>query len=180
VLPTDSELTTDRVRECLDYNPDTGIMTWKVQLSRNTVVGEEAGCLNPDGYRRVSIDKRGYLIHRLAWLHVHGAWPAGEIDHINGVPHDNRIENLRTVSHQENSKNQKMPSTNTTGVVGVYWDKRSEKWHAQIQVDGKKLHLGYSESLEEAVLARRQAEREYGFHSNHGRTAGKELNNVIN
>lgn len=91
-----------------------------------------------------------------------------EIDHENHIRNDNRIENLRLVSSKGNKKNTTRRCDNTSGVTGVHWFKRECKWKVQIKVDGKQRHLGLFDNLDDAVAARKAAERQYGFHENHG------------
>jgi len=98
-----------------------------------------------------------------------GAWPPDQIDHVNGVRTDNRIENLRSVTHAENGRNQAIPRNNTSGVMGVARRTRGKKWHAQIKVGGKQIHLGSFDDKDEAIAARAAADIEHGFHENHGR-----------
>ncbi len=121
------------------------------------------------GYRQGSILNSLYSTHRVVWAMTTGAWPEDDIDHINGVRTDNRIENLRAVTRAENLRNAAIYSTNTSGVVGVSWHKAAGKWSAQITADGKKIHLGLFDDLEEAIAARAAADIEYGYHENHGR-----------
>src|SRR5258707_7365907 len=87
-------VTLARVRELLAYDPEAGTFTWKVRLSKNTHVGDIAGCITSEGYGIIRINERGYLAHRLAWLITTGKWPP-EIDHKNGIKNDNRWMNLR-------------------------------------------------------------------------------------
>lgn len=105
---------------------------------------------------------------RIAWFMHYGEWPEHIIDHINGDSTDNRIENLRDVSHKENCRNMARYSTNTTGVAGVSLTEYGT-FKARIKVDGEEIHLGNYETLEEAAAARKEAEVEYGYHENHGR-----------
>lgn len=123
----------------------------------------------PTGYLCGAVNGRTYRAHRLIWAIAHGSWPDKHIDHINGTKTDNRLLNLRVVTASQNLRNAKMPSTNASGAVGVTWYKAKSKWHASIYGDGGKVHLGYFEKFEDAVTARRIAEVEHGYHSNHGR-----------
>lgn len=106
--------------------------------------------------------------HRLAWFLKTGKWPELEIDHINGKDYDNRWANLRDVDHSTNMKNQKLHSRNTSGAAGVYWRKDIGRWQAVITANCKKTHLGYFDSFDDAVAARKAAEVEHDFHPNHG------------
>ena len=108
--------------------------------------------------------------HHAVWEEANGPLPEGyEIDHINGVRSDNRLENLRLVTRQENMRNAKVYGTNTSGVTGVAWKKDKRKWKAYIMVDYKQKHLGYYTDWFDAVCARMSANNTYGFHENHGR-----------
>lgn len=106
--------------------------------------------------------------HRVIWAMYYGAWPEGQIDHINGNRSDNRIRNLRDVSSAENGRNQRRHSTNTSGYCGVRWHKRDMVWNADIRVDGKLIHLGTFRCITSAAIARALANEKYGFHHNHG------------
>lgn len=121
-----------------------------------------------NGYRTGSVFARNYYAHRIVWLLYTGNWP-DQIDHVNGNRIDNRIINLRSVSHLENHKNKSIHKDNTSGVHGVHWSKNSNKWRAEIMVSNCRKHLGYFESIEDAAIARKYAEIKYGFHENHGR-----------
>lgn len=134
--------------------------------------GKEAFCTRDDvGYLRGVLFKSKVRAHQVVWALAHGEWSSEEIDHINGDRCDNRIANLRTASRSENSRNLKRPVTNTTGTVGVHWDAQRAKWCAAIQVDRVMIQLGRFDRFEDAVAARKGAEREHQFHPNHGRAA---------
>jgi hypothetical protein len=126
--------------------------------------GQEAGTFCEDGYRYIRVDRKQYLAHRIIWKLLYGEDPE-EIDHINGNRSDNRITNLRSVSRLENMRNRKRASDNTSGVTGVFWYKARSKWRATIS---QKI-LGNFNKFEDAVAARKQAEKELGYHPNHGR-----------
>lgn len=160
-----------RLRALFDYSEDTGAFTRKISTSNSVRIGDIAGWVRPDGYIGMRFDGRYYQAHRLAWLYVHGVWPEGQIDHINGVRTDNRIANLRDVTHPENGKNQRMAANNTSGANGVHWFKARGKWRAEITVDGAKQHVGYFSDIEDAISARMAAEQRLGFHENHGKPA---------
>ena len=110
------------------------------------------------------------MLHRVVWEEANGPIPDGmEVDHINGDTKDNRLENLRIVTHSDNLKNTKIRTDNKTGVVGVRWDKWRSKWAVQITSQGKMKPLGRYTDFFEAVCARMSANNRYGFHPNHGR-----------
>ena len=175
------EITAEIARELIDYDPKTGALTWKKR---------DRSCFQSDwmyhdwnarwsGKPTLDTDKRGYkrgklfggayVAHRVAWLIAHGSWPAGLIDHINGDRADNRLENLRVVDARENTRNAARPKHNTSGVTGVYKHTHSPKWVATIKVDGRARYLGFFTDFDQAVAARKEAERLHGFHENHGR-----------
>ena len=98
--------------------------------------------LNAGGYRHGKILSKKYLAHRVIWAIETGAWPVGEIDHINNDRSDNRICNLRQASSSENSRNTKSRRGSSSQYLGVSWVKRIQKWQASLQVSGKRFFLG--------------------------------------
>jgi len=106
------------------------------------------------GYISISINRNRYLAHRLAWLYENGDWPKQDIDHINGNRSDNRIENLRDVSHQVNCQNKRsIGKQNTSGFLGVNWRKDRQKWRAVISTRRKQKFLGFFDTAQEAHQA---------------------------
>lgn len=179
-------LTPDHLKKILHYNPLTGKLTWlerpasmfRSNTSRRSpessaktwnkkYSGSTAGS-KKKRYTALFIDGTSYTAHRVAWAIFHGEWPKGEIDHINGDIFDDRMSNLREVSHSENMANKKTYKNSKTGVTGVY-KLSSGKWVAQIRRDGKLRHLGTFNCLEAAASSRKNAEAALGFHENHGR-----------
>ena len=156
----------------LHYDPDTGVFTRLVTVSDNARNGDIAGFKQGNNcgktYLAVTLKRKLYLLHRLAWLYVHGIFPVDQIDHINGNGTDNRICNLRVVTSRLNKMNMRQRHDNTSGVTGVYWAKREGKWNPKIHVNYKGLSLGYFDNLFDAVCVRKNAEIKYGFHANHG------------
>ena len=110
-----------------------------------------------------------YKAHRVIWAMCHGGWPIHGIDHIDGDRTNNRFENLRDVTQSKNMRNSSIRSDNTSGVVGVYLEKKSGTWYAQIKTGGTVKHLGQFPSFEDAVAARAAAEIKYKYHKHHGR-----------
>jgi len=135
-----------------------------------TRAGMRADTLTPFGYRVLQPFYVHVLAHRLVWGFVTGGWPDGEIDHVNGIRDDNRIENLRVVDRSGTATNIAVRSDNTSGRVGVFFDSRRSRWRAEIQKEGKVLYLGRFNTFEDAVSARVAAEENLGFHPNHGRS----------
>lgn len=144
------ELTATRLRELLDYDPLSGLFTWKVTPARSVKAGTVAGSLAARGYVNIKVDGKNYKAHRLAFLYMEGEFPLVEVDHINGVPSDNRWSNLRHAERWENQGNVPARSDSKSGVRGVYWVKSKGKWVAQIKSAGRNYHLGYFSTVEEA------------------------------
>ena len=160
-----------------DSDTDTGEIRNKVDrgvAGRMVKAGTIATSKNSRGYLVVRFAKNGcnfrHLAHRVAWLLYYGVDPgANEIDHIDQDPTNNRIGNLRLVSHGDNMKNQRKRSDNTSGITGVHWHKGTGKWRAYIHKDGKILHLGLFDDKFEAICVRKSAENRFGYHENHGK-----------
>lgn len=169
------------LRECFDYNPTTGDLVWRVRplhhfpnertrrLINSRQAGESVTSLTTNGYVRAGVDGVRYQAHRIIWKMTTGAEPDGQIDHINHNKTDNRFDNLRVIEgHQENARNQKRNAKNTSGTVGVYFNKGRGKWQAYITVDGVMRYLGIFTDKIDAISARYYAEQDHGFHENHG------------
>lgn len=128
----------------------------------------KAGTVNKDGYVCICIDGKYKYAHRIVWEHFMGKIPDGmTIDHINHLKGDNRIENLRLATYTENNRNQGLSKNNKSGFAGVFWESDRNKWSARINVNKKFIRLGSFEKKEDAIRARLQAEKYYGFHENH-------------
>jgi hypothetical protein len=152
-------LTADRVREVLAYDPETGRFTWRVRTGPRGVVGARAGSQRVDGYIQIRLGRRSYLAHRLAWLYVHGAWPKGEIDHVNGGKGDNRIANLRDVPRNLNQQNMRRAHKRSrSGLLGV--GKRDGRWYARIGINDAEVWLGRFDTAQQAHEAYLAAKRQ--------------------
>jgi hypothetical protein len=177
-LPPQAEL-----RQLFDYDAKSGELRWKqrdVSLFADKVqsaahnaaiwnaknAGRVACSMTANGYLETTVFRRRLLAHRVIWKWVHGVDP-DDIDHINGDPADNRLENLRNVSHVTNGRNLSRRSNNTSGVTGV--SRHKDKWVARICPSRRTIYLGLYDSFDDAVAARRAAEVKLGFHPNHGR-----------
>lgn len=144
-----ADLTAQRLRELLHYDPETGVLTRAVSTSCRARAGAVAGCINASGYRQIGFNKTLFYAHRLVWLYVHGEWPKGHIDHIDGDKTNNRLNNLRDASGFVNSQNRRCASSNSAhGFLGVTKNKR--RWSARIFANGTQIHLGTFDSPEEA------------------------------
>ena len=155
-------LTADRLRELLDYDPATGVFTWRVTRCGRALAGNRAGSVDGQGYRWIGLDDRDYLEHRLAWLYTYGTLPSLEIDHIDRVRSNNAIGNLRHATHGQNQANSGPQRNNISGIKGIYLTK-SGRWMAQIKAAGTRRHLGTFDTAEEASAAyARAAELNFG------------------
>jgi hypothetical protein len=121
--------------------------------------GSIVGRLDNYGYRRVTINKKTYKLHRIIFLYHHGYIPENDVDHIDQNPLNNRIENLREVSHSCNMRNSKMRVDNTSGIKGVYFHKQTQKWMARIDINNKTSFIGVFSDFTEAVAHRLAAEQ---------------------
>ena len=151
-------VTYERVRELFSYRFD-GMLVWKVDKGKRTKKGDVAGTINNHGYCIIYVDREGYPAHRIIYLWHHGYMPEGELDHINRIKRDNRIENLREVSRLCNVRNTGNFKNNTSGVKGIYKYQNLSKWFAYIKVSSRAYRLGTFNNLDEAVLTRLAAEQ---------------------
>jgi len=169
-------ITQARLKELLHYDPDTGVLTWLVNRGRipaGAQCGSESEHREGQSYRKVTIDGKNYLSHRLAWLYIHGDFPDCQIDHKNGDGTDNRLANLRDVTNTINQQNRTIHRNNKSGFTGVRWHKHWSRWTAIITVDSNKIYLGSFDNKIDAVAARMRANKKYGFHENHGQSRHK-------
>jgi hypothetical protein len=143
------------LKDSFRYDAESGFLT---RVSNNKIVNSK----DAYGYIQVGYMKKMYKAHRLIWAIVYGKFPIGHIDHINGIRFDNRLTNLRSVTHQQNIHNQKNPNKkNKSGYLGVCWNKKAKKWQAEIQVNNKNKYLGVFESLIDAHNAYISAKQIY-------------------
>ena len=156
-------LTQKELKRQLHYDPNTGIFTRLVSNHHSVKIGEKAGCIN-NGYVRIVIDNKQYYAHRLAWFYIYGEWndfPNAVIDHIDGNKENNKILNLRKISHQENILNQKLRKNNTSGIKGVSWHPRDKTWVVRLMINGVAKYLGSFKDIELAELVAIEARKKY-------------------
>jgi hypothetical protein len=174
----------ETVKKLVSYNPETGKLFWKIRSSEFfncSDVGMKRAVSSWNArYSGMEITSKstfGHIIvhfsigkrwrtgaHRVAWAIHHGRWPDGPIDHINGDPSDNRLCNIRVCTVSQNNRNKKVSPLNTSGKIGVHFNKAYGKWVARIKVDKKDIGLGCYAEKEDAISARVAAELKYGFY----------------
>jgi hypothetical protein len=150
----------DALKSLLRYDPDTGLIYW-IAKGGGMIKKKAAGTLLYSGYLGISIGPKRWQAHRIAWALHHGDWPKDQVDHINGVKTDNRICNLREATNAQNGKNLGLSKANTSGFKGVCFCKQTNKWRSTIKVNFKQIDLGRFESIDQAALARKNAEQQY-------------------
>lgn len=161
---TTKDLSQNRLKELLHYNPNTGVFIRKVRSSNHKAkVGDIAGSINKRGYIQININNKKHYAHRLAFLYMEGYFPENEVDHINRDTADNKWENLRHVSRSCNLRNSSKSKNNKSGVVGVCWLNREKLWQSQIMVNRNNIKLGCYKNFISAVKSRWGAEKEYNF-----------------
>lgn len=154
-----TKLTAERLRELLNYDPETGLFTWRVTRAKGKK-GAVAGGRDDLGYVKIGIDGGDYRGQRLAWLHYYGEWPARQVDHIDGNPENNAIANLRDVDTSLNQQNiRKAKSTNKSGLIGV--SRKAKCSIARINVDGEVRYLGAFKTDAEAHAVYLDAKRRF-------------------
>lgn len=153
----------EELHRILDYDPETGIFTWKIRSAQRVQIGDIAGSLDNYGYLRININGKRYKSHRLAYIYVYGEIPVSlDIDHKNGITNANWIKNLRAVTKSVNQQNKRIgQKNNTSGYLGVSWNKASRKWQAQILIGGKSKYLGRFLLADEAYNAYLDAKRAF-------------------
>ncbi len=159
-------ITQARLKELLHYNPDTGVFTRKKN-------GRTAGGIARNGagkpYWSMSVDGKTHKAHRLAWLFSFGHLPKNDIDHEDGNGLNNKISNLRDVSHHINCKNRRLQSNNSSGYNGVCWVKKESTWRI-CWTEGGVRKYRFIKSLLDAVALKIRKNKEQGFHENHGQS----------
>lgn len=154
-------ITAERLREVLNYNPETGVFIWKVCLAGRRKAGTIAGCKRIDNRIVIRIDGQLIMAHRLAWLYMTGQYPKNQIDHIDTDPTNNAFSNLREATESENRWNTKRRANNTSGQKGVSWCAERKKWVARICVYRKIISLGRFSKKQDAVMAYASAAKKY-------------------
>lgn len=158
MLPQDRKrgLTANELRERLRYEPETG-QFFQRKRTNQWPIDQEVGSISPNGYRRIRIDNKKYMAHRLAWLYVLGEWPSKWLDHKDGNRANNIWSNLREATASQNMVNAKTRKTNKLGIKGVRLHENG-RYQARVGIGNSRYkHLGLFDTLEEAREAYRVA-----------------------
>jgi len=146
-------LTQDILKSLFRYDEKTGLFERISDKHQGITNIKKVGYVNDSGYLLISVLNKRYRAHRLAWLYMTGNMPTDQIDHINLDRLDNRFVNLRECNNEENNRNSRKKSTNTSGYRGVHFNKQCNKWQARARVNGKRHHIGLFNSAKEAGIA---------------------------
>lgn len=153
------DITAERLRELVHYDPETGLMRWKVSRGNRVPAGSIVGHKNVHGYWATRIGGKDYRVHRLVWFYVTGAFPKHLIDHIDGDRGNNRFENLRDVTHSANGQNKKRSRNNTTGFLGVIFEPSTGTFRARISIGA----FATAEEAHKAYLAAKRILHPFGM-----------------
>lgn len=160
------EFNIEKILETFHYDSEQGKLFWKIKRSQNTKIGDEAGWITSDGYRKVRFDQKEIRTHRIIFFIEHGFVP-DVIDHINGNRLDNTITNLRACSKSQNGMNRGRQKNCSSGISGVCWNKAANKWQAYIKVNGRQIYLGVflnkQEAAEAVSKARTELHKDFAF-----------------
>lgn len=163
-------ITNPNLRNQLTYNPETGSFSWLVSGSGRKL-NLSAGCVKgvgPKLRREITFEQKEYTSGQLAWVFMTGKFPDFIIDHIDQDSLNDKWVNLRRGDECVAQRNVKKSIRNSTGVVGVTWNKKSSKFKAFIGIGGKQAYLGSSVNFLEAVVLRKRAEIQYNYSPKHG------------
>ena len=161
------------LRECLNYDPDTGVLLWRVRPVKhfankqawsrwnNRYTGKEFGRKHPNGSRGGHIDWQWFYSHRVVWKWMTGRNPNFIPDHINRDGLDNRWTNLRRATHSQNCSNHSLRPDNKSGHAGVFFSQGEKRWKVQINTKGRRISVGTFVLKSEALAARQSAEKKY-------------------
>lgn len=138
----------EELKELIVYCPLTGSVIWKVYRNGSATKYSKCGTLTNDGYYQTTIFGKKYQLHNLIWLYMTGKFPANQIDHIDGVRHNNAWSNLRDVTIRENAQNQKVHREGH--LPGVQYITKGKRFVARTWIGNKRIYLGCFKTAEEA------------------------------
>lgn len=163
-----NSISIERLREALNYDPETGVFVWKEDRGPRWKADTKAGSIMQLGYIAISLDGARLLAHRMAWAYMTGEWPVSYIDHKDGNPSNNSFANLRPCTPAQNLWNTKLSKNNTTGVKGVFYDKRTKAYRVQIKVNGRSVNKRFP-NIEDATQWRiEMVDKLHGEFASHG------------
>lgn len=160
-MPKIIEIPVSVLKEVFTADFDAGILLWKKKVSRRVCIGDEAGTKRPSGHLYVQLNKKHLGVHRIMWAMYYGEWPSKLIDHKNRNPADNKIINLRLATKSQNGFNRAVNRKSTTGVKGVFLNKKTGAYKVQIRVNKKTHYLGLYKDIDAAKNAYITASKEY-------------------
>ncbi len=161
-------ITANELNSLLDYNNETGLLTWKIRPNKRIFAGTIAGNKDGYGYITITIKGKSYLAHRLIWIMVYGSLDNNLIiDHINHIRDDNRLVNLRAITKADNARNRTKQDSNLQE-TGIWYCKRRKRYVAEITYNGKKVYQKTFKDIDTAIKERKEKSIELGFHINHG------------
>lgn len=156
----ETELSHKILTSLLHYDPETGFFTRIIDCHAEKK-GDKAGYKKKNNYVYIRVCGFRYCAHRLAYFYMNGKWPQNFIDHIDRDKHNNKWSNLRDATRSQNSFNRDISSKSSSGIAGVCWDGRKNRWRAYIKHDRKYINLGFYQDINDAALARRGAESRF-------------------
>jgi len=157
------ELTQEYLKEILHYDPDNGLFIRNITICNRYKSGTYAGSIDSHGYIKIVINYKQYSAHRLAFLYMTGELPENQVDHIDGIRTNNKWINLRNATNSDNQQNQRKASKSnkSTGVLGVYFCNKRNRFRAHIGINKKDITLGWFKTINEAMEAYITAKRRF-------------------
>jgi len=166
-LDTSAQITQKIISDLFYYSD--GALYWKVSRHNSINIGTRAGCSDVKGYRRIRVNNKKYMEHRLIFL-LHKGYMPTFIDHIDNNILNNKIENLRECTNGQNRQNSRVSRNNQSGVKNVTWDSKHKKWRVQVRANGATYRSQYLDDLEEAKrIAHNMREIHHGEYCNHSK-----------
>jgi hypothetical protein len=159
-------LTQQQAFDLFDYR--NGKLYWKVNANPRAPIGTEAGSPSASGHLKIGYKRKYYFAHRIVFLMFNGAIPRF-IDHINGDPSDNRIENLRAATAAQNAQNRKLNCNSISKIKNVHWSAKRNNWQVQMNINGRYTFIGTFKDIEMAnLVASEYRDKYHGEFANHG------------
>jgi len=159
-------LTQQQALDLFEYRE--GKLFWRINASPLAQIGMEAGSPAASGHLKIGYRYKYYFVHRLVYLMFNGGIPRF-IDHINGNPRDNRIENLRAATAAQNAQNKKLNCNSTSKIKNVHWSAKRNNWQVQMNIHGKYTFIGTFKDLELAdFVASEYRDKYHGEFATHG------------